>query len=136
MWFAFLISCIILMGEVFTIHCGSVGADLKKRNFSIEWLFNAPLHISQAAYWKWKNILAPQVWNFMPFHKHKLRFSSDISISTKCRIETISHWHFSTSWHGMKYGIFLPMSLYGYLRISLWQNKLIFDTWVILKMII
>ena len=47
---------------------------------------------------------------------------------------------FSTSWHGMKFGIFLSISLCGYLRISPWQNKLLFDTinwttWVILKMI-
>ena len=39
----------------------------------------------------------------------------------------------------MKFGIFLLISLYRYLRISLWQSKLIFDTinwttWVILKM--
>ena len=40
----------------------------------------------------------------------------------------------------MKFGIFLSISLYGYLRISPSHNKLIFDTlnwttWVILKMI-
>ena len=29
MWFGVLISCIILMGGVFTIHCKSVGAYLK-----------------------------------------------------------------------------------------------------------
>ena len=39
----------------------------------------------------------------------------------------------------MKFVIFFPISLYQYLWISLWQNKLIFDTinwttWVILKM--
>ena len=29
MWFGVLISCIILMGDVFTIHSKSVGADFK-----------------------------------------------------------------------------------------------------------
>ena len=28
----------------------------------------------------------------------------------------------------MKFGIFLPISVYGYMRLFLWQNKLIFDT--------
>ena len=36
MWFGVLVSCIVLMGDVFTIDYKSVGADLKKRNFSIE----------------------------------------------------------------------------------------------------
>ena len=54
------------------------------------------------------------------------------NILTKFHRETISHCHFSTSWHGMK----LELTL----RIFLWQIKLIFDAinWangVLLKMI-
>ena len=47
---------------------------------------------------------------------------------------------FSTFWHDMKFCIPLRISHYGYLRISLWQKELVFDTinwatWVIQKMI-
>ena len=31
MWFGVLISCIILMGDAFTVYCQNVGADEKKK---------------------------------------------------------------------------------------------------------
>ena len=72
-----------------------------------------------------------------------------VSVSINCNFSRYLHQptvtykqsaDFSTSWHGMKFDIPLRISLYGYLRISLWQKKLIFDTinwatWVIPKMI-
>ena len=83
-----------------------------------------------------RNILVPQVWNLTRFRKYKLQIPPNIS--AKCHIESISYCHFSTSWRVMKFGLPLRISLYGYLLITLWQKKFIFDTinwatWATLK---
>ena len=75
----------------------------------------------------------------------RLKFEiSRVSVSTNCNffiyVNQVSHrnnqpFPLLSSWHGIKFGIFLSISLYRFLRISLGQNKLIFDTWVILEII-
>ena len=115
------------------------------------------MKISRVAYWKWKSISLNSATSFLTKSDRisletswLLKFEIwHVSVNINCNIcrylNQVSHRNnqpllFSTSWHGMKFGIFLPISLYGYLRISLRQNKLIFDTinwttWIILKIL-
>ena len=127
------------------------GCWLKKRNFRVEQLFNAPLHISRVAYWRWKNLslslatLSLTKSDRISLETLWLKFEIwRVAVSINCNffryLNQVSHrnnqslpfFNFLT-WYEVWF--FLPISLYEYLQIFLWQNKLIFDTWVILKMI-
>ena len=140
MWFGVLISCIILMGDVFAKHCKSVVVDLKKCNFTSEWLFNAPWHISWVAYWKWKNLSLNSTAFFLTKSD---RISLETSWFLKFEFWCVSHrinWNFFRclnqvshrnnqplpffnflTWYEVWYlSSDILISLHGYLWISLW----------------
>ena len=50
MWVGVQTSCIILMGDVFTIHCKSVGVDEKNVILALNNYRMPPLNVSRVAY--------------------------------------------------------------------------------------
>ena len=147
MWFGVLIGCIILMGDVFTIHCKSVGVDEKNVVLALNNYLMPPytfpeLHtgnrktLNSATFFLTKSDRISLETSWLKFEIWR------VSVSINCNffryLNQVSHRNnqplpFFNFWHGVKFGVFLPISFYGYLRISYWQNKLIFDKWIILN---
>ena len=134
MWFCVLICCIIPMGDVFTIHYKSVGADLKNVILALNNYLMPPytfpelhtgngktLNSATIIVTKSDRISLETSWLLCNFFKYVNQVSRRNS-------QLFPFFKFLT-WYEVWY------LFYRYLRTSLWQNKLIFDSWVILKMI-
>ena len=117
MWFGVLISCIILVGNVLTVHCKSVGVMIK--TYFFHWIITE--YISRVACWKWKNLSLKSATSFLTKSN---RISLETSWLLKFEIWRISvciHCNFSRYLDQVSNRNYQPLLFFNFLtRYNVW----------------